>query len=78
VTLGASAVPLAILVAFRVVLAVSQGLGVTTILLHPVTVAATVAAQVLAVGDWVTGRPLRWRERTLPAPSPRHDPEAAG
>jgi 4-hydroxybenzoate polyprenyltransferase len=66
--LAASLVPLAVLGAARLTLALTQRQPLVTIVLHPVTVLVTVAAQLAAVGALVTGRPSDWRGRTMPDP----------
>jgi hypothetical protein len=58
-------VALALLAAFRVVLAIRERMPLRTVLWHPLTVAATTVAQVLSLVDAVRGRPARWRGRTL-------------
>jgi 4-hydroxybenzoate polyprenyltransferase len=70
--LPASLVPLAALVAARLVLAVTQRQPLVTVLLHPLTAAFTIAAQVVALGALVAGRTPDWRGRSMPdLPSPR-------
>jgi 4-hydroxybenzoate polyprenyltransferase len=56
---------LAFLAAFRIVLAIREGMPLRTVLWHPLTVAVTTAAQILSLVDAVRGRPARWRGRTL-------------
>ena len=58
-------VALALLVAFRLVLAIRERMPLRTVLWHPLTVAATTVAQVPSLVDAVRGRPARWRGRTL-------------
>ncbi|HEX5828386.1 MAG TPA: prenyltransferase [Candidatus Limnocylindrales bacterium] len=64
--LAVSLVPLAVLVAARLVLAITQRMPLVTVVLHPVTVLATLAAQVAATGALVAGRTPDWRGRPMP------------
>jgi 4-hydroxybenzoate polyprenyltransferase/GT2 family glycosyltransferase len=75
--LMASLVPLAILVAARLVLAMTQRQPLVTVLLHPATLVVTIAAQLTAIREMVLGRTASWRGRSMPSP-PTHRPAAAG
>jgi len=76
---AAACLPLGLLISFRLVLSATQRLPVSTVALHPLTLALTVAAQVLAIADWVAGRPLAWRGRELPSePHPAKPPTPVG
>ena len=64
--LAASFLPLGVLFTARIVLALTQRQPLVTVALHPVTVSVTIAAQVEALGAFVTGRPSDWRGRPMP------------
>jgi 4-hydroxybenzoate polyprenyltransferase len=64
--LPATLVPLGVLVAARLALAVTQRQPLVTVLLHPITAAVTLGAQVAALGALVTGRTPEWRGRSMP------------
>jgi 4-hydroxybenzoate polyprenyltransferase len=66
--LATAAAPLVILVAARLLLAITQRQPLVSVLWHPVTVAVTLAAQVLGIADHVAGRRPTWRGRDLPLP----------
>ncbi len=61
---------LAVLVTARIALAVTQRQSPLTVLLHPVTIVLTLAAQVAAIAAMVAGRTPGWRGRPMPDPSP--------
>jgi hypothetical protein len=58
-------VSLALVVAFRVLVAIRERMPLRTVLWHPLTVGATTIAQVASLVDAVRGRPARWRGRPL-------------
>jgi len=64
--LAESFIPLGVLFADRIVLALTERQPIETVALHPVTVVATIAAQVAAIAALVTGRPPAWRGRPMP------------
>ncbi len=64
--LATSLVPLAVLAAARLALAVTQRQPLLTVLLHPVTAVVTLIAQVAALGALVAGRTPDWRGRSMP------------
>jgi 4-hydroxybenzoate polyprenyltransferase len=66
--LGEALLPLGVLVAARVALAVTQRQPLVTVLLHPVTLMVTVAAQLGAIREMVLGRTPSWRGRSMPSP----------
>jgi hypothetical protein len=74
---GASLVPLAVLAAARLALAVTQRQPLVTVVLHPVTAVVTLAAQVAALGALVAGRTPDWRGRPMPD-LPAGSTEASG
>ena len=67
-TLIASLVPLLLLVAMRIVLALTQRQSFSTILWHPLTVGLTLVGQLAGIVDHVIGRAPRWRGRVVEPP----------
>jgi hypothetical protein len=63
-------VALGLLVAFRLVLAWRERQPLVSVLLHPVTVIATLAAMLLSLVDAVRGTPATWRGRPYEEPNP--------
>jgi lycopene elongase/hydratase (flavuxanthin-forming) len=61
---------LGLLAAFRVLLARRERQPLASILLHPVTVIATLGAMLLSLLDAVRGRPATWRGRPYEEPNP--------
>ena len=61
---------LGLLAAFRVLLAWRERQPLASILLHPVTVIATLGAMLLSLLDAVRGRPATWRGRPYEEPNP--------
>lgn len=61
---------LGLLVAFRVLLARRERQPLASVLLHPVTVIATMGAMLLSLLDAVRGRPATWRGRPYEEPHP--------
>jgi hypothetical protein len=67
---GGGLVALGLLVAFRLVLAWRERQPLVSVLLHPVTVVATLAAMLLSLVDAVRGTPATWRGRPYEEPNP--------
>ncbi len=63
-------VALGLLAAFRVLLAWHERQPLASILLHPVTVVATLSAMLLSLLDAVRGTPATWRGRPYEEPNP--------
>jgi hypothetical protein len=61
---------LALMVAARLLLAVTQRQPLASVAWHPVTVGATLALQVAGLGAEIAGRPREWHGRELPAVLP--------
>ncbi|MCU0483548.1 MAG: prenyltransferase [Chloroflexi bacterium] len=74
--LAGALVPLAILAAARLALAIGQAEPLVTIAWHPLTGVSTILFQAWAIGAWLLGRPARWRGRLVgdaPPTPPRSD-----
>jgi 4-hydroxybenzoate polyprenyltransferase len=71
-------VPFAVLVLARLTLALTQRQPLLTVVLHPVTVLLTIAAQAAATAALVAGRTPGWRGRPMPDPATAPVPSAAG
>ena len=63
--LSASVVPLLILVAMRIAMALTQRQPFRTVFWHPVTIGVTIIGQLAAIVDHVIGRAPRWRGRIV-------------
>ena len=74
----ATLIPLFVLVAARAALAITQRQPLATVVLHPLTAAVTLGAQVAALAALVAGRTPEWRGRSMPDPEPiaHHAPGA--
>jgi len=72
--LALTLVPLAALVAARIALVVTQRQPLRTVVLHPLTVVVTLAAQVAAIGALVAGSTPEWRGRSMPDLAAPHAP----
>jgi hypothetical protein len=55
---------------FRLLLAWRERQPLASVLLHPVTVLATLGAMLLSLSDAVCGRPATWRGRAYEEPNP--------